>query len=88
MRDMDFLALVWLLVGLVLLVLLVATVALAWAWLRCDALKEHSAFLRLQLDGERAHSAVLRAEMIELQAAVRAERFHVEQLQRQVDILK
>lgn len=85
---MDFLTLAWWLVGAVLLVLLIAAGALAMLWLRCDALKEHGAFLRLQLDGERTHCAELRTQVMELQAAVRAERFHVEQLQRQVDLLK
>ncbi|QEY63783.1 hypothetical protein FXN65_17635 [Metapseudomonas lalkuanensis] len=85
---MDFLTLAWWLVGVVSLVLLVATGAMAMLWLRCDALREHGTFLRLQLDGERAHSAELQAEVMELQAAVRAELFHVEQLQRQVDLLK
>ena len=88
MGDMDFLTLAWWLVGGALLVLLIVAGSMAMLWLRCDALKEFSSFLRLQLEGERQHSTELRAQILELQAALRAERFHVEQLRRQVDLLK
>lgn len=85
---MDFLTLTWWFACIVLLVGMVAGGAVVMLWLRCEAAQELGAFLRLQLDEERTHSAELRAEMMELRAAVRAERFYVEQLRRQVELLR
>ncbi|ENU4131057.1 hypothetical protein I5K46_24570 [Pseudomonas aeruginosa] len=85
---MDFLTLTWWFACIVLLVVMVTGGAIVMLWLRSEAALELGAFLRLQLDEERTHSAELRAEMMELQAAVRAERFYVEQLRRQVELLR
>ncbi|NTX89397.1 hypothetical protein FCN13_19955 [Pseudomonas sp. UMC631] len=57
-------------------------------WLRYETLQEREGQLRYQLEVERCDRAGLVAEMMELQSALRAERFHVEQLQRKVKLLQ
>lgn len=80
--------LVWCLVGLALAVVLAGLGLVIMFWLRYDTLKDRAGFLWQQLEAERRHCARQASDLLELQAALRAERFHVEQLERQITLLK
>jgi len=85
---MDFITLVEGLAAFTLFALLSgAWLAIAF-WLRCDLLQEQRAALQRQLEVGRQERAKMANSMMELEAALRAERFHVEQLQRKIALLK
>lgn len=85
---MDFLTWIWGFV-VVALTMSVAGVGLVMSfWVRCDVLQEQNDVLRRMLALERADRADLSANVMELQAALRAEKFHVAQLQRKVALLQ
>ncbi len=85
---MDFLMAVWCLAGLAVAGVLAGSVVVVVFWLRYDTLKERADFLMQQLEDERRHCALQTSELLELRAALRAECLHVEQLQRQITLLK
>ncbi|HFQ6200547.1 TPA: hypothetical protein ACHSDM_005770, partial [Pseudomonas aeruginosa] len=57
-------------------------------WLRCDILQGRNEVLQRLLEAERSDRARLASNLMEQQAALRAERFHVEQLTRKVELLQ
>lgn len=86
--DMDFLTLLWAVVATLLFLSLLGTGLVMSFWVRCDQLAEQKASLQRQLEIERADRADLVSNLMELQAALRAEKFHVEQLQRKIQLLQ
>lgn len=86
--DMDFLTLLWAIVASLLFLGLLGTGLVMSFWVRCDHLEEQKANLQRQLEVERADRADLMSNLMELQAALRAEQFHVEQLQRKIQLLQ
>ncbi|HFH3560095.1 TPA: hypothetical protein ACGJZI_000647 [Pseudomonas aeruginosa] len=86
--DMDFLTLLWAVVASLLFLGLLGTGLVMSFWVRCDQLQEQKVILQRQLEIERADRADLVSSVMELQAALRAEKFHVEQLQRKVQLLQ
>lgn len=85
---MDFLTLLWAVVATLLFLSLLGTGLVMSFWVRCDQLAEQKASLQRQLEIERADRADLVSNLMELQAALRAEKFHVEQLQRKIQLLQ
>jgi signal transduction histidine kinase len=85
---MDFLTLLWGLVAFALVFVLIGTGLVISFWLRCDFLQEQKDCLQRLLEVERSDRARLADNLMELQAALSAERFHVDQLQRKVDLLR
>lgn len=86
--DMDFLTLLWAVVATLLFLGLLGTGLVMSFWVRCDQLADQKASLQRQLEIERADRADLVSNLMELQAALRAEKFHVEQLQRKIQLLQ
>lgn len=84
---MDFLTLMWGLAACTLLVVLGGAWLAMVFWLRCDLLQEQTAALLRQLEVARLDRAEMVSSIMELEAALRAERFHVEQLQRKLTLL-
>ncbi|HGW3656248.1 TPA: hypothetical protein ACNH47_001651 [Pseudomonas aeruginosa] len=85
---MDFLTLVWGFAACTLLAVLGGAWLAVGLWLRCDLLQEQKAALLRQLEVARQDRAEMVSSIMELEAALRAERFHVEQLQRKIILLK
>ncbi|XEG74743.1 hypothetical protein QA447_11115 [Pseudomonas sp. abacavir_1] len=86
--DMDFLTLVWGFAACTLLAILGGAWLAVGFWLRCDLLQEQKVALLRQLEVARQDRAEMISSIMELEAALRAERFHVEQLQRKITLLK
>lgn len=82
---MDFLTLLWGFVTVVLVLALGAGGVIVSFWLRCDSLRDQKQILQQLLDSERAERVRLTASLLELQAALRAERFQGEHLRRQLE---
>lgn len=85
---MDFLSLLWVGVAVTLALGFGGAGMVLSFWLRCDFLQEQKETLQHLLDCERDERSRLAANLMELRAALRAERFHVEQLQRKLELLK
>lgn len=85
---MNFLTLLWGVVAVLLILGLLCVGLVMSFWLRCDLLQEQKNSLQRQLEIERSDRAQLASSVMELQAALRAERFHVAQLQRKAQLLQ
>ncbi len=85
---MDFLSLLWGVVAITLVLGFGGAGLVLSFWLRCDLLQDQKETLQHLLDSERGERSRLAENLMELQAALRAERFHVEQLQRKLELLK
>ncbi|MEL7937761.1 MULTISPECIES: hypothetical protein [Pseudomonas] len=85
---MDFLSLLWGVVAITLVLGFGGAGLVLSFWLRCDLLQDQKETLQHLLDSERDERSRLAENLMELQAALRAERFHVEQLQRKLELLK
>lgn len=85
---MDFLTLFWIVVAFSVVWGVISAGLVVSFWLRCDILQGRNEVLQRLLEAERSDCARLASNMMELQAALRAERFHVEQLTRKVGLLQ
>lgn len=85
---MDFLTLLWGIVAFSMIWGLVSAGLVVSFWLRCDILQGRNEVLQRLLEAERSDRARLASNLMEQQAALRAERFHVEQLTRKVELLQ